>query len=77
MKNFYEHSYEQAAKSWNFKTNRTYVYIENNATNMYLTVGEDGTVFEATPNDDNNTKQLWLKGQSKLGEFLENNEIIK
>ena len=75
MNNLYEQSY-LAAKSWNFKTNRTYVYIENNATNMYLTVGDDGTVLEATP-DENNTKQLWLKGQSKLGEFLENNENIK
>ena len=52
--------------TWNFKANGTLFYIENNTTNKYLTVGDNGTVFEATA-IENDPKQMWLKGQSKLG----------
>ena len=72
MTNLYEPSYGQD-KTWNFKADGTFFYIENNATNKYLTVGDNGTVFEATL-IENNPKQMWLKGQSKLGEFLKGNE---
>ena len=74
MTNLYYLYYYGRDKNWNFKAEGTFIYIENNATNKYLTVGDNGTVFEATP-IENNPKQMWLKGNSKLGEFLENFEV--